>query len=105
MLTPTEAVYSAAKSRFRPVMLTTITTVVGLLPLANSISIDLVNRSYTVGGMVASWWQPLASAIVNGLLVATVLTLLLTPAMLLVPEIVSKRLGFRIAGHQFSDNA
>jgi multidrug efflux pump len=38
--------------------------------------------------MVASWWQPLASAIVNGLVVATVMTLLLTPAMLLVPEII-----------------
>jgi multidrug efflux pump len=85
-------------------MLTTITTVVGLLPLANSVSIDLVGRTYTVGGMVASWWQPLASAIVNGLVFATVLTLLLTPAMLLLPEIVSKWLGFRVADHQFEDD-
>ncbi len=103
LLTPAEAVFNAAKSRFRPVMLTTITTVVGLLPLANSVSIDLVGRTYTVGGMVASWWQPLASAIVNGLVFATILTLLLTPAMLLVPEIVSKWLGFRVADHQFED--
>lgn len=65
--------------------------------------IDLVNRSFTLGGMVASWWQPLASAIVNGLLVSTVLTLLLTPAMLLLPGTVSKRLGFRVADHQFED--
>jgi multidrug efflux pump len=105
LLTSAEAVYTAAKSRFRPVMLTTVTTVVGLLPLANGVSIDLVARTYTVGGMVASWWQPLASAIVNGLAVATVLTLLLTPAMLLLPEIMSKRLGFRVADHQFEDDA
>ena len=100
LITATEAVFEAARARFRPVMLTTITTVVGLLPLANGMSIDLVNRTYTVGGMVSSWWQPLASAIVNGLLIATLLTLLLTPAMLLVPEIISKKLGIRVANHE-----
>lgn len=103
MLTASEAVFTAAKSRFRPVMLTTITTIVGLLPLANGLSIDLVNRSYTIGGMVASWWQPLASAIVNGLIVATILTLLLTPAMLMLPELISARFGVRVADHQFED--
>lgn len=103
-LSAVDAVYNAAKSRFRPVMLTSITTIVGLLPLANGLSIDLVNRSYTIGGMVASWWQPLASAIVNGLVLSTVLTLLLTPAMLLLPEILSKRLGFRVATYQFDDD-
>ena len=86
-------------------LLTSITTIVGLLPLANGLSIDLVNRSFTLGGMVASWWQPLASAIVNGLVVSTVLTLLLTPAMLLLPEIISKRFGVRVAEHQYEDEA
>ncbi len=100
-LTAAEAVFKAAKSRFRPVMLTTVTTIVGLLPLANGYSVDIINRSWEAGGMVSSWWQPLASAIVNGLLLATVLTLLLTPAMLLLPEIISKRLGVRVANHQF----
>ena len=104
-LSAAEAVYNAARSRFRPVLLTSITTIVGLLPLANGLSIDLVNRSFTLGGMVASWWQPLASAIVNGLVVSTVLTLLLTPAMLLLPEIISKRFGVRVAEHQYEDEA
>jgi len=103
MLPAVDAVFNAAKSRFRPVMLTSITTIVGLLPLANGLSVDLVNRSYTIGGMVASWWQPLASAIVNGLLLSTVLTLLLTPAMLLIPEIISKRFGVRVAEHQHQE--
>ena len=100
-LTAAEAVFKAAKSRFRPVMLTTVTTIVGLLPLANGYSVDIINRSWEAGGMVSSWWQPLASAIVNGLLLSTLLTLLLTPAMLLLPEIISKRLGVRVADHQF----
>lgn len=103
MLPAVDAVFNAAKSRFRPVMLTSITTIVGLLPLANGLSVDLVNRSYTIGGMVASWWQPLASAIVNGLILSTLLTLLLTPAMLLIPEIISKRFGVRVAEHQHQD--
>ena len=99
-LSAEQAVFAAAKSRFRPVMLTTVTTVVGLLPLANGFSVDIINRSWEAGGMVASWWQPLASAIVNGLLLATLLTLLLTPAMLLLPEIVARRLRFRAAEPQ-----
>ena len=103
LLPAVDAVFNAAKSRFRPVMLTSVTTIVGLLPLANGLSVDLLNRSYTFGGMVASWWQPLASAIVNGLVLSTVLTLLLTPAMLLIPEIISKRFGIRVAEHQHND--
>ena len=87
-----EAVFRAAKSRFRPVLLTTVTTIVGLLPLANGLSVDIVNRSWEYGGSVASWWQPLASAIVNGLTLSTVMTLLLTPAMLLLPSIIRARL-------------
>ncbi len=100
-----DAVFSAAKSRFRPVMLTTITTVVGLLPLANGYSVDIINRTFEAGGMVSTWWQPLASAIVNGLLLSTILTLLLTPAMLLLPEIISKRFGVRVGSNEFGENA
>ncbi|EAS47142.1 AcrB/AcrD/AcrF family protein [marine gamma proteobacterium HTCC2207] len=100
-----DAVFSAAKSRFRPVMLTTITTVVGLLPLANGYSVDIINRTFEAGGMVSTWWQPLASAIVNGLLLSTILTLLLTPAMLLLPEIISKRFGMRVGSNEFGENA
>ena len=89
-LSAAEAVFEAAKSRFRPVMLTTVTTIVGLLPLATGFSLDMVNRKIEVGGMVASWWQPLASAIVNGLFFSTIMTLLLTPAMLLLPGIIRR---------------
>jgi multidrug efflux pump len=55
--------------------------------------------------MVSTWWQPLASAIVNGLLLSTILTLLLTPAMLLLPEIISKRFGVRVGNNEFDSDA
>ncbi len=72
--------------RFRPVLLTTITTVMGLLPLASNISMDFVNGSVIVGGSVSSFWVPLAQAIVFGLSFATILTLVCTPAMLALPH-------------------
>lgn len=72
--------------RFRPVMLTTITTVFGLLPLASNLSIDLVNRKIEYGSMLSSFWVPLSQAIVSGLTFATLLTLVTTPAMLAIPH-------------------
>jgi multidrug efflux pump len=50
--------------RLRPVMLTTVTTIFGLLPLASNLSIDLVNRTITYGGQLSSFWVPLSQAIV-----------------------------------------
>ncbi len=72
--------------RLRPVFLTTFTTGFGLLPMAMGISIDLIGREVEVGGPVASFWVQLASAIVSGLSFATVLTLVVTPAMLMAPQ-------------------
>ena len=86
-----EAALESAVLRLRPVLLTTITTAVGLLPLATNISLDVMNRSVSVGGEVASWWQQLAAVIVNGLLFSTFLTLLLTPVMLALPEYLHQR--------------
>ncbi len=72
--------------RLRPVMLTTVTTVFGLLPLANNLSVDLLNRTIVYGGQLSGFWVPLAQAIVSGLVFATVLTLVATPALLAVPH-------------------
>ncbi|MFU8815017.1 MAG: efflux RND transporter permease subunit [Pseudomonadales bacterium] len=72
--------------RLRPVMLTTVTTVFGLLPLASNLSVDLVNRSIVYGGQLSSFWVPLSQAIVSGLTFATLLTLFATPAMLALPH-------------------
>jgi multidrug efflux pump len=79
--------------RLRPVILTTATTVLGLLPLATNISIDLVNREIVYGSQVSAYWVKLASSIVYGLSFATVLTLVVTPALLIVPHTLSTMTG------------
>ena len=85
-LDPIEAVIRTGAQRFRPVLLTTVTTVFGLLPLASHLSIDFVNRTIIYGGQMAGFWVPLAQAIVSGLTFATLLTLIATPAMLALPH-------------------
>ena len=72
--------------RLRPVFLTTFTTGFGLLPLAMHVSIDLIGAEIEVGGPITSQWVSLASAIVFGLSFGTILTLIVTPAMLALPD-------------------
>lgn len=91
-----EAAHLSAVLRLRPVLLTTITTVVGLLPLANGFSIDFIERSAGFGGAVTSWWTPLASAIVNGLVFSTLLTLLVTPSLIVLPQWIKEALSSRL---------
>ena len=86
-----DVIVRAASQRLRPVMLTTVTTVFGLLPLACGLSIDLINRSYSVAGQMSVFWGPLSQAIVFGLSFATVLTLIATPAMLAFPVALRER--------------
>ncbi|MFK7862977.1 MAG: efflux RND transporter permease subunit, partial [Pseudohongiellaceae bacterium] len=72
--------------RLRPVFLTTFTTGFGLLPLAMHVSVDLIGAEIEVGGPITSQWVSLASAIVFGLSFGTILTLIVTPAMLALPD-------------------
>ncbi|MFK7733900.1 MAG: efflux RND transporter permease subunit [Pseudomonadales bacterium] len=83
----------ATAQRLRPVLLTTVTTVCGLLPLACGFSVDLLARTITPEGEMAMFWAPLSQAIVFGLSFATVLTLVATPAMLALPLVLKKRLA------------
>ena len=72
--------------RLRPVFLTTFTTGFGLLPLAMGVSFDLLGAEIEIGGPIASQWTGLASTIVFGLSFATILTLIVTPSMLAMPD-------------------
>ncbi|MFM1896026.1 MAG: hypothetical protein RLZZ385_1100 [Pseudomonadota bacterium] len=81
-----EIIVHTGVQRLRPVFLTTFTTGFGLLPLAMGVSVDLIGAEIEVGGPIATQWVALASAIVYGLSFGTVLTLIVTPVMLALPE-------------------
>jgi multidrug efflux pump len=73
----------------RPVFLTSVTTVLGLLPMVFALTIDIIGRNLSVGAPSAQMWTQLASAIAGGLTFATILTLFLTPCLLMVGENIS----------------
>nr|WP_255552354.1 efflux RND transporter permease subunit [Maritimibacter dapengensis] len=79
-----EAIIRTAESRIRPVLLTTITTMAGLAPMMFGLSFDFINGGYSVNAPTALWWVQLATAVVFGLGIATILTLVFTPSMLAV---------------------
>jgi multidrug efflux pump len=79
---PMDAIVRTGVQRLRPVILTTVTAILGLLPLMYKFDVDFFERSVHFGGPVSDWWVPLATAIVYGLGFSTLLTLLVTPAML-----------------------
>ncbi|MEO8114555.1 MAG: efflux RND transporter permease subunit, partial [Phenylobacterium sp.] len=99
-----EAAVRAAAQRFRPVMLTTLVTVVGLLPLMFQIhpNFHIGHVEYKAPG--SEWWVQLSGAVVWGLSFATLLTLVLTPVLLAAPKVASRRFaiawawGQRVAG-------
>jgi multidrug efflux pump len=80
-LTSLEALKQAGMVRFRPVMLTAITTILGLLPMATGISFDFRKLAWDIGGESSQWWGPMAVAVIFGLAVATVLTLVVLPVL------------------------
>jgi multidrug efflux pump len=77
-----EAILRTGAQRLRPVLMTTVTTILGLLPMVAEINIDFIGRNVDIGGPSTEWWSQLATAVAGGLAFATVLTLVLTPCML-----------------------
>jgi len=76
-----DALVRAGMTRFRPVMLTAITTVLGLIPMATGVSFDFARMKLLVGGASAEWWGPMAVAVIFGLSFATLLTLVMVPTL------------------------
>jgi len=90
-----EAVLRTGAQRLRPVMLTTVTTIFGLLPMTLQINIDFVSREVVTGAPSSQWWVQLSTAVAFGLTFATLLTLVMTPALLMLGANVSRALEKR----------
>lgn len=90
-MSPYEAALRTGAQRLRPVLLTSITTALGLMPMVIGLSIDFFGRSIVYGAPSTQWWTELSSAIAGGLMIATMLTLVVTPALLMLGIRRSKR--------------
>ncbi|WP_428696481.1 efflux RND transporter permease subunit [Stappia sp.] len=84
---PVEAVLKTSAQRIRPVLLTTTTTIAGLIPMATQINFDFFERIIAKGSITAVWWVQLSTAIISGLAFATILTLIVIPTMLALPTV------------------
>lgn len=76
-----EAVVKAGATRLRPVLLTAVTTILGLLPMITGVSFDFHNLSVVWVSESSQWWRSMAVVVVWGLTVATFLTLVVVPSM------------------------
>ncbi len=74
-----EAVIEAGSIRLRPVLLTAVTTVLGLVPLTLGLNLDFFNLAFSTGGESSQFWASMGVAVIFGLTVATVLTLVVVP--------------------------
>ncbi len=90
-----EVIIRTCAQRMRPVMLTTVTTVLGLMPMAMALNLDILNRDMYFGGPATAWWKQMATVIAGGLMFATILTLVLTPACLMIQANIADRLKAR----------
>jgi multidrug efflux pump len=81
---PLEAILRTGAQRLRPVLLTTVTTVLGLMPMVLGANVDFFNRQVQVGAPATQWWSQISTSIVFGLTFATLLTLVVTPCALML---------------------
>jgi len=85
------AILETCRERARPVVLTAVTAILGVLPIAFGMNIEFLTREISIGAPATQWWISLSTAIVFGLGFATVLTLFVTPAALMAIEIMRER--------------
>lgn len=81
-----EALIKTGLDRLRPVFLTTITTVLGLLPMAFKLNIDLFNGTWTYNSPTSQLWYQLSYSIIGGISFAFFVTLIVTPCLLLLTQ-------------------
>ncbi len=90
---PITAILMTAAQRTRPVILTTVTTIFGLLPMALGISIDFFGRVIELGAPSGAWWISLSTALVSGLAFSSILTLVLVPVLITAPYVWKKQIA------------
>jgi multidrug efflux pump len=78
-----ELIVETCRQRLRPVVLTKLATILGLLPIMFRINIDFMNLTITYGAPSTEWWVLLSTCIVYGVLFASCLTLIVTPCALM----------------------
>jgi multidrug efflux pump len=76
------AILLTCAQRLRPVLLTAITTILGLMPMVLAMNIDFITREISFGAPSTQWWTQLSTSIAGGLAFATILTLIITPCLL-----------------------
>ena len=88
-----EAVVAAGATRLRPVLLTAVTTILGLLPMVTGVSFDFHNLVISWVSESSQWWRSMAIVVIFGLLVATFLTLVVVPVLYVFIEESKGRLA------------
>ena len=91
------AAAEAGVTRLRPVLLTAVTTIIGLIPMAIGISYDFHTLSWATKSESAQWWRNMAVVVIFGLGFATILTLVIVPSLYVMFSRISIKLGFKEA--------
>jgi multidrug efflux pump len=97
---PVKAMLITVSQRVRPVLLTATVTALGVIPMALNVEFDFIRREVVVGGLAGSWFVHLSAALVSGLFVSTLLTLVMVPVMVTAPSVLWRQINW--VAHQFA---